>query len=577
MDSNSAGGRRQAIGTRHLRWEWTSLHGYLDWALHDFAERPLVLTDGHTLTYADVAGLSMRLAAGLVQRGLRAGDRVGIIMANDPTTVPLLFAVWRAGAVAVPLNTLYRADEIAFALREAGCAMLVTMAGFGSRQLVVELDNALPGWREGACSRLPELRICGLVFDRDDPEAFAAELSGEAPDSDLPDEKIAVAAADTAVIMFTSGTTGAPKGVEITHDNLLRASYAGAYHQAFDDGRRAVFSLPLYHGFGLVVGLLSGMVVGGAIIPLLRFDPHAILVAIGRHRANYLMGVPTMTIALMEQAKRGSYDFSSLTAIHSAAAPTPSWVWAEIRETFGCDEIITSYGQTEVTATVICTAPGDPIDVVSETQGRIVEAGIAGLPDQDGRIAEFKTIDPETGADLPWGTPGEICCRSPMNSKGYFRRPEATAELFLPGGWLRMGDLGQFRPDGNLFLTGRTKELYKSRGELVSPKELEQLLTQHDAIAQAFFIGMPDEQYGECGCAWIVRSADNDIGEDEIREFLRTRVAAYKLPRDIWFITDDELPKTGTGKVQKARLRELALALLKSSAVPADSLKARLP
>ena len=211
---------------------------------------------------------------------------------------------------------------------------------------------------------------------------------------------------------------------------------------------------------------------------------------------------------------------------------------------------------------MICTVPGDPIDVVAETQGCIVEGGIAGMLDQGGKIAEFKTIDPESGEDLPWGSPGELCCRSPMNSKGYFRRADATAQLFLPGGWIRMGDLGQFREDGNLFLTGRTKELYKSRGELVSPKELEQLLTQLDDIAQAFFIGMPDDQYGECGCAWIVRSEGSTISASAIQEFLRGKVAGYKLPRDIWFLTEAELPTTGTGKVQKARLREMALELV---------------
>lgn len=549
--------RREAIARRHPTWGWPSLHGYLEWSLSDFGQRPLVVTDGLTLSYDDVASTAVRLARGLTRRGIAARERVGIVMANDPMTVPLLFAIWRAGAIAVPLNTLYRPDELQFALREAGCAFLIAMRSFGSRDIESELDTNLPGWRDGNCPVLPELRG-GLVFERARPEEFLARLGEDAGAAAEP----SVVGDDTAVIMFTSGTTGSPKGVEITHDNLLRASYAGAYHQAFEDGRRAVFSLPLYHGFGLVVGLLSGMVVGGAIIPLLRFDTDAILCAIGKHRATYLMGVPTMTIALLEQAKRGTYDFSSLTAIHSAAAPTPSWVWADIRKVFACEDIITSYGQTEVTATVVCTAPGDSLEVVSETQGRIVEAGIAGLADQGGRIAEFKTIDPETGGELPWGSPGELCCRSPLNSKGYFRRPEATASIMLPGGWIRMGDLGQFREDGNLFLTGRSKDLYKSRGELVSPKELEQLLTLHDAIAQAFFIGMPDEQFGECGCAWIVRSEGSAITAEDIQAYLRERVAPYKLPRDIWFTTDEALPKTGTGKVQKAALRERALAIV---------------
>lgn len=558
--------RRTAMERRHGHWRCQTLPAYLDWSLADFGVRPLVITDDAALTYRDVAEQSRRMAAGLQSRGVRPGDRVGLVMANDPMTVPLLFSIWRAGAIAVPINTLYRAEELVFALKEAGCTLLITMRNFGSKDFVAMLDDAIPGWQDGSCAMLPQLHA-SIVFDRESPDSFVAELAAIASTEPV----TASDCDDIAVIMFTSGTTGNPKGVAITHDNFLRAAYAGAYHQAFEDGRRAVFSLPLYHGFGLVVGLLSGMVVGGAIIPLLKFDPDAILTAIGCHRATYLMGVPTMTIALMEQASKKQYDFSSLSAIHSAAAPTPAWVWRKIQETFGCDDIITSYGQTEVTATVVCTQPGDSLEVVAETQGCIVEAGIAGMPDQGGRIAEFKTIDPETGKDLPWGASGELCCRGPMNSKGYYNNPEATAELFLPGGWVRMGDLGQFRPDGNLFLTGRSKELYKSKGELVSPKELEQLLTKHDGVSQAFFIGMPDDRYGECGCAWIVRAEGSTVAADEIQAYLAQRVAPYKLPRDIWFTTDEELPKTGTGKVQKAKLKEIALAMIADAASPASS------
>jgi fatty-acyl-CoA synthase len=363
-----------------------------------------------------------------------------------------------------------------------------------------------------------------------------------------------------AVIMYTSGTTGTPKGVLLTHDNLLRAAYAGAYHQAFEDGRRAVFSLPLYHGFGLVVGLLSGLVVGGAIIPLTRFNAAAMLEAIGRHRATYLMGVPTMTVAMLEQSKQHTYDLSSLTAIHSAAAPTPTWVWRAIQQDFGCSEVFTSYGQTETTATIVCTQPGDPIDIVAKTQGTIVLAGVAGLAAHGGRIAEFKTIDPETGEDLPQGAGGELCTRGPMNSQGYFRAPEETAKIMLPGGWLRTGDLGQFLPDGNLFLTGRSKDLYKSRGELISPKEIESALTSHPAISQAYVVGVPDEKLGECGAAWLVLSEAAPLSEEEVLAFLRSRLSSYKIPRDVWFVAAEALPKTSTGKVQKSRLPALTYA-----------------
>jgi fatty-acyl-CoA synthase len=547
--------RRRAISVRHPLWQEMSLDSYLARIQPDFSERPLVITDSETLTYADTEAQSARIAAGLAALGLKAGDRVGLLMANYPVTVSLLFGIWRCGGVAVAINTLYNMAELEYVLRESGCSLLIGMAAFGSRRFDQDLDRHLAGWREGQCSRLPELKA-GFVYDAASPDAFFDAL----PDGPAPAPS--AAAHDPAVIMFTSGTTGSPKGVVQTHDNLLRAAYAGAYHQAFEDGRRAVFSLPLYHGFGLVVGLLSGMIVGGAIVPLLRFNAHDLLAATERHRATYLMGVPTMTIAMMEQAKLQPYDLSSLRAVHSAAAPTPSWVWREIQQVFGCEEIFTSYGQTEVTATIVCTQPGDPIEIVSETQGRIVQAGVAGIAEQDGRICEFKTIDPETGTDLPAGSPGELCTRGPMNSLGYFRRPEETAKLFLPGGWIRTGDLGQFRPDGNLFLTGRSKELYKSRGELVSPKELEQLVTTHPSVVHAFFIGMPDDRWGETGCAWIVRAEGDGLTARDLLDWLAPQVAAYKMPRDIWFIEEADLPKTGTGKVQKNILREMAMALL---------------
>ena len=555
--SESIATRRQKIADRHPAWREMTLDAYLASIQGDYAARPLVITDAATLSYAKVDRQSQRIANGLATLGIARGDRVGLLMANYPVAVPLLFGIWRAGAIVVAINTLYNADELRFVLRESGCALLIAMASFGSRRFDAELDAGMPGWRDGSHENLPELKH-GLVYDPAAPQDFFDELQDGPPPAHSADPH------DPAVIMFTSGTTGAPKGVMQTHDNLLRAAYAGAYHQAFEDGRRAVFSLPLYHGFGLVVGLLSGMIVGGSIVPLLRFDPDALLSASERHHATYLMGVPTMTIAMLEQAKAKAYDLSSLTAVHSAAAPTPSWVWREIKAAFGCEEIFTSYGQTEATATIICTQPGDPIEVVAETQGCIVQAGVAGLPDQSGRIAEFKMIDPETGTDLPPGSAGEICTRGPMNSLGYFRRPDETAKVFLPGGWLRTGDLGQFRADGNLFLTGRSKELYKSRGELVSPKELEQLVTTHPAVAQAFFIGMPDDRWGECGSAWIVLADGLTLTAEELMAWLRSRVAGYKLPRDIWFIDEQDLPKTGTGKVQKNQLKEMGLSRLKS-------------
>ncbi len=545
--------RRASMERRHPAWVPMSLDRYLARAASEFADRPLVITDDIVMSYAEVDAAATRIAQMLRNRGIKPGDRVAMLMANYPITVALLFGIWRAEATAVPLNTLYRPDELGFVLAQSAPRLLIAMTGFLKRDYAAEIPTILPAG------------VDLLFYDPENPASSDLVAAIDAVTTIRPAGPVD-AERFPAVIMYTSGTTGSPKGVILTHDNLLRAAYAGAHHQAFEDGRRAIFSLPLYHGFGLVVGLLSGMIVGGSIVPLPRFDPRAILTGIGRHRATYLMGVPTMTVAMLEIAEHEEFDLSSLTAIHSAAAPTPSWVWQRIQEIFGCGEIFTSYGQTEATATIICTQPGDDLEVVATTQGIIVKGGVAGIAERGGDIAEFRIVDPASGADSPPGTPGEIWTRGPMNSLGYLDRPADTAALFAEGGWLRTGDRGYFRDDGNLLLTGRIKELFKSRGELVSPKEVEEVITTHSAIREAYVIGMPDDRYGECGCAWLVSADPVAPSVAEITAYLAERLPGYKMPRDIWFIDTADLPKTGTGKVQKNLLKDRAERLLAASA-----------
>lgn len=545
--------RRASMERRHPAWVPMSLDRYLARAASEFADRPLVITDDSVMSYAEVDAAATRIAQMLRNRGIKPGDRVAMLMANYPVTVALLFGIWRAEATAVPLNTLYRPEELGFVLVQSAPRLLIAMTGFLKRDYAKEIPTILPAG------------VDLLFYDPETPASSDLVAAINAVTTIQPAGPVD-AERFPAVIMYTSGTTGSPKGVMLTHDNLLRAAYAGAHHQAFEDGRRAIFSLPLYHGFGLVVGLLSGLIVGGSIVPLPRFDPRAILTGIGRHRATYLMGVPTMTVAMLEIAEQESFDLSSLTSIHSAAAPTPSWVWQRIQDVFGCGEIFTSYGQTEATATIICTQPGDDLEVVATTQGIIVKGGVAGIAERGGDIAEFRIVDPVSGADSPTGTPGEIWTRGPMNSLGYLDRPADTAALFAEGGWLRTGDLGYFRDDGNLLLTGRIRELFKSRGELVSPKEVEEVITTHSAIREAYVIGMPDDRYGECGCAWLVSADPVAPSVAEITAYLAERLPGYKMPRDIWFIDTAELPKTGTGKVQKNLLKDRAERLLAAGA-----------
>lgn len=551
---------RAALEARHPEWTQWSLDSYLAFAARDYGDRPLVITDDKTLTYDEVIVDKARNAAALRSLGVRHGDRVGILMTNHADVVPLIFTIWSMGCIAVPFNTLYRRDELAYVLKQSGCAVVVAMAAIFGRDMLAEFDEIEPGWRRRDFSRLPEMKALLIFEGTDDPATSWPHLLAAQPAAaELPQGR-AASPSDPAIIMYTSGTTGSPKGAVHTHDSLLRAGYCNAFHHGFEDGRRAVFSLPLYHTYGLVTGLLSGLLTGGSIIVLPRFDPARLLAAIGRHKATWILAVPTMTAALLEETAKNDYDLSSLRAIHSAAAPTPTWVWQKIQTTFGVEEVFTSYGQTE-TSMVTCTQSGDPLEVVSVTQGIIALAGVAGIPELGGQIAALRIMDPETGEVLPPGSTGELCAKGPTATIGYFRKPEETAALFTEDDWLKMGDLGRFRDDGNLLLVGRSKEVFKSRGELVAPKEIEEILTTHPGIAQAFVIAMPDDRSGECGCAWIVK-ADPALGEDDVRSFLETRVARYKMVRDVWFIADEDLPRTGTGKIQKMHLRARAEALL---------------
>lgn len=548
--------RRSILGARFEKWEPRSLHDAFDRAVDEFAERPMVITSRRSLTYREVANESRRIADGLAHLGVAAGDRVALIMANYADYVPLKVAVSRLGAVAVPLNYLYRAEELSYVLRQSRSKVLVTMAGFGGLDHMTILDEVEPGWERGPQNNLPDLERV-VVFSNDgrtrdgvltleDLIGLGAEHAGAAPD-------VAVSGSDVSDLVYTSGTTGAPKGVLETHDAMLRCSYGSALTRAFEDGRRILFALPLYHMFAYVEGFLACMWVGGAVIPQVEFSPSAYLEGIEEHGASEILAVPTMTIAVLDEAGRNTYELSSLNAILSAAAPAPPWVWERAKEVFGQGvEITTGYGMTESAAGITMTRPEDPIEIHSGTVGHIKLAGSAGVGGTD-LLADVRTFDPETGEELETGQPGEIAIKSPCVMVGFWDQPELTNAV-LKDGWLHSGDLGFQREDGYWQLTGRTKELYKSGGELVMPKEVEEVLGRHPAVSQAYAIGVPDEKWGEAGCVVVVPVEGAEVSEQELVSYCKENLARFKVPKRVVFFDQESLPTTPTGKIQKFRL-----------------------
>ncbi|SEU35862.1 class I adenylate-forming enzyme family protein [Nonomuraea wenchangensis] len=549
--------RRASLSERFPEWTPLTLDARLDRCAAEYGERPFVLTDDRTLTYAETAAWAARLADGLVALGVRPGDRVGLLMANYLEFVPLKFAIARAGAVAIPFNYLYRQEELAYVLAQSQCNVLISMTGFAGLDYLEMLDAVAPGWDGGGSEALPDLRsVVLLATDGRTREGVRTvdglgELGGRNPGAAAPGLRTPD---DLGDILYTSGTTGSPKGVMVTHDAVQRTGYASALSRAFEDGRRILFSLPCYHMFGYVEGLLAAMMVGGAIIPRTAFSPADYFEAIERHRATEILCVPTMTVALLEHPDRLKRDLSSLFSVLSGAAPSPVWLWEKVRAELGVTEVVTGYGMTECGGAMTMSLPEDPLERASDTVGRPKLAGVAGMP---GDLCVYKTADPLTGEFLPAGVEGELVSTGPTHMLGFWNKPEESA-LALRDGWVFSGDLGIVREDGYLQITGRSKELYKSGGELVMPKEIEDLLTALPGVSQAYAIGVPDDRWGETGCVWVVPEPGATLDADEIIAFCKENLARFKVPKHVFFAEPSDLPATPTGKIQKFRLVQQA-------------------
>ncbi len=535
--------RRELLRRRFTVWRPRTLSDWLDECAENYRGRPMILTDDRELSYADVAAESRRLADGLAALGVQRGDRVAMVMANYPEFVAVKFAIARAGAIAVLLNYLYRREELRFGIADSGCSVLITMTGFAGLDYQAMLEGlpdppsvVLLDTDGRARSGVLTVEALAALGDRN-----PGGSDGRAGDPFGPGD-----------MLYTSGTTGTPKGVLVSHDAVLRTAFASALTRAYENGRRILFSLPCYHMFGYVEGLLSATFVGGAIIPHTSFSAEGYFAGIQRHQATDVLCVPTMGVAMLEHPSRHDYDLSSLSAILCGSAPAPIWLWERIQKEFGVSEIVTGYGMTECGGAMTLTLPEDPLEVTSESVGRPKMAGAAGIPGTDA-LVEYQAIDPESGAALEPGEEGELVSRGPTNMLRYWNRPDDAAAT-LRDGWLLSGDLGVVREDGYLRVTGRCKELYKSGGELVMPKEIEDLLASHEQISQVFAIGLPDERWGESGCVVVVPAPGATITETDVLSVCRARLARFKVPKRVVFYRADQLPTTPTGKVQKFRL-----------------------
>jgi long-chain acyl-CoA synthetase len=462
------------------------------------------------ITYAELDEATARVAGLLRERGLEPGDRVGIMLPNVPQFAFAYYGVLRAGAVVVPMNVLLKQREVEFYLGDPEAKVIFAWHEFA--------DAA----EQGAAAAGAE---CILV----EPVSFGRLLGNAEPFEEVVDQ----AADDTAVILYTSGTTGKPKGAELTHSNL--AINADVSKALFSLGHEDVVlgALPLFHAFGQTCAL-NATISGGASLTLIpRFSAEAALAAIERDRVTVFEGVPTMFSALLHDPDRGRFDVSTLRVCVSGGAALPVEVLRGFEAAFGC-VILEGYGLSE-TSPVACFNHPD----------RVRKPGSIGTPIEG---VEMRLVDDQR-QEVAADEAGEIAIRGHNVMKGYWNRPEATAAAIDSAGWFYSGDIARIDEDGCYFIVDRKKELIIRGGYNVYPREIEEVLYEHPAVREAAVIGIPHDSLGEEVGAAIALKPDAVITESEIRDYVKANVAAYKYPRHVWFV--EELPKGATGKILK--------------------------
>ena len=479
------------------------------------------------LTWRELNTQVTRAARGLAGLGLRPGDRAGIWASNCLEWVLLQYAASRAGVVLVNVNPAYRSHELRYVLRKSRIRALF----LHERDAHANYRDILAESRNGDALPLENVVWLGTG-------SWEEMLAGGGDYSED-----TAAPGDVANIQYTSGTTGSPKGVLLTHRNLLNNGMGMALGLKATEHDRICAPVPLYHCFGSVIGSMVSVTSGATLIlPSAQFDARATLEAVHAERATALYGVPTMFIAQLMHPEFDNFDLTSLRTGVMAGAPCPIETMRRVVERMHIPELTIVYGQTETSPGLTMSGAGDPLELRVTTVGKA-------LPN-----TEIQIVDPETGAPLPLGQQGELCARGYMVMKGYDDDAAATAETIDAEGWLHTGDLAVLHPDGYFSFKGRAKDTIIRGGENIYPREVEDYLHTHPKVGDVYVVGLPDAKLGETVLAWIQLKPGEEATEEEIRDFCRGKIAYFKVPQYIRFV--DSFPMTITRKVQKYLIRE---------------------
>src|SRR3990172_4485071 len=520
------------------------------------------------LSYAQLALAIDILARGLVGVGFTKGDRIAVWSTNNIEWLLLQMATARIGAILVNINPAYRSRELAYALQRSGVQGLFVIPSFRTSdyismlvELIPELKNGVPGqWKSKAFPALRHIVVYNpAAADRTErPQAgFLTWQEVLTAADQVTGGKLQAMTAlldrdDHINIQYTSGTTGFPKAVVLTHHNILNNAYFSALAMHFKEADRLAVPVPFYHCFGMVLGNLLCLSVGAClVIPCEHFDAGQVLQAVERERCTGVHGVPTMFIAELEHPQFHEFNLSSLRTGIMAGAPCPPALMKRVMGEMHVPEILIGYGETEASPLSHLTAHGDSFERRTETVG-------TNLPHQEVKVVHLKS-----GATQPLHEVRQVCFRGYHVMHGYYGDDAATRKAIDEQGWLHSGDLGAMDGGGYLRLTGRLKDMIDRGGEKIFPAEIEEFLFGHPKVAQVAVFGVPDRLFGEAVMAWIQLRAGETATAEEIRAYCDGRIAHYKIPRYIRFV--DQFPMTVTGKLQKCRMREIAAAALQST------------
>jgi len=531
----------------------------LDLAARRWGDREALVSPSHDVrwTWKEFAERVEALAAGFVALGLARGARIGVWSLNRPEWTLTQFAAAKAGLILVTINPAYRLSELEFALAKVGCAAIVTATAFKTSDymemlntLMPELAKAPPGDLHAA--RLPQLRaviqIGGPICPGTIPFAEVSRMGGARHRDALAELARSLQFDDAVNIQFTSGTTGSPKGVTLTHHNILNNGYFVGRAMRLTERDRICIPVPLYHCFGMVMGNLAAVTSGATMVyPGEGFDPLMTLQSIEREQCTTLYGVPTMFIAELDHPEFRKFDLSSLRTGIMAGAPCPIEVMRRVNEQMNMREVTIAYGMTETSPVSFQSATDDPLERRVSTVGRIHPH------------VEVKVVDLE-GRVVPRGERGELCTRGYSVMLGYWDEAEKTADVLDANGWMHTGDIAVIDAEGYCNIVGRIKDMVIRGGENLYPREIEEFLYRHPKVQDVQIFGVADDRYGEELCAWIRIRSGETLTADEIRGFCQGQIAHNKIPRYIEFV--DEFPMTVTGKIQKFVMRDTVEAKL---------------